>query len=74
MIWCASSSSGGFTSVVLDRLGDLGVGVDILGEVERLEHERLSAARTRQSDSRPERTKRPSAPVPVSRIASSSSR
>ena len=30
--------------------------------------------RTRQSDSRPERTKRPIAPVPVSRIASRSSR
>ena len=74
MIWCASSSSGAFTSVVADRLGDLCVGVDVLGEIQRLEHERVAAARTRQSDSRPERTKRPSAPVPVSRIASSSSR
>ena len=30
-----------------DRLGDLGVGVDVLGEVQRLEHERVSAARAR---------------------------
>ena len=25
-----------------DRLGDLGVGVDVVGEVQRLEHERVS--------------------------------
>ena len=44
MIWWASSSSGAFTSAVVDRLGDLRVGVDVLVEVERLEHERVAAA------------------------------
>ena len=67
----ASSSSVLLDLRVLDRLRDLGLRVDVLGDEQRLEREGVAFARTRQRLSRPARTKRPSAAVCVSRIASS---
>ena len=43
MIWWASASSGAFTSAVSDGLGDLCIGVDVLGEIQGFEHERVTA-------------------------------
>ena len=56
-----------------DRLGDLRLGVHVLGEEEVSSASAPSFARTRQRLSCPARTKRPRAAVSVCRIASSRS-